>query len=76
MSRRMGLLGGKSRVPIGTVWYFTTSDTFVVPETGTYSIVAVGGGGGGKPNMAQAGGKDTAKVEEAMSKAKELLKTV
>ena len=36
----------------------------------------VGGGGGGKPNMAQAGGKDTAKVEEAMSKAKELLKTV
>ena len=36
----------------------------------------VGGGGGGKPNMAQAGGKDTAKVEEAMNKAKELLKTV
>ena len=47
MSRRMGLLGGKSRVPIGTVWYFTASDEFVVPETGTYSIVAVGGGGGG-----------------------------
>ncbi|MGM9567584.1 MAG: alanine--tRNA ligase [Clostridia bacterium] len=36
----------------------------------------VGGGGGGKPNMAQAGGKDTAKVDEAMKKAKELLKTV
>ena len=36
----------------------------------------VGGGGGGKPNMAQAGGKDTAKVDEAISKAKELLKTV
>ena len=36
----------------------------------------VGGGGGGKPNMAQAGGKDTAKVAEAMDKAKELLKLV
>lgn len=36
----------------------------------------VGGGGGGKPNMAQAGGKDTSKVEDAIVKAKELLKTV
>lgn len=33
----------------------------------------VGGGGGGRPDMAQAGGKDTSKVAEAMAKAKELL---
>lgn len=36
----------------------------------------VGGGGGGKPNMAQAGGKDVTKVAEAMAKAKELLQSV
>lgn len=36
----------------------------------------VGGGGGGKPQMAQAGGKDVSKVDEAIAKAKELLKTV
>lgn len=36
----------------------------------------VGGGGGGKPNMAQAGGKDVDKIDEAMVKAKELLKNV
>ncbi len=31
-----------------------------------------GGGGGGRPNMAQAGGKDISKLDEALSKAKEL----
>lgn len=36
----------------------------------------VGGGGGGKPNMAQAGGKDVSKVADAMEKAKELLKNI
>jgi alanyl-tRNA synthetase len=30
----------------------------------------VGGGGGGRPNMAQAGGKDAAKLDEALVKAK------
>ncbi|MFP4697618.1 MAG: alanine--tRNA ligase [Eubacteriales bacterium] len=33
----------------------------------------VGGGGGGRPNMAQAGGKLPEKIEEALSKAKEIL---
>ena len=35
----------------------------------------VGGGGGGRPNMAQAGGKNPAGVAEALKKAAELLKT-
>jgi alanyl-tRNA synthetase len=33
----------------------------------------VGGGGGGKPNMAQAGGKDPAKLGEALALAKKLV---
>lgn len=32
-----------------------------------------GGGGGGRPNMAQAGGKDASKITEALAKAKEVL---
>ena len=31
-----------------------------------------GGGGGGKPDMAQAGGKDPSKVEEALAHVKEV----
>jgi len=33
----------------------------------------VGGSGGGKPTLAQAGGKDAAKLPEALAKARELL---
>lgn len=33
----------------------------------------VGGGGGGRPNMAQAGGKDPAKIPEAIAQAKAVL---
>ena len=33
----------------------------------------VGGGGGGRPNMAQAGGKNPAGVEDALKAAKEAL---
>ncbi|MBO5561193.1 MAG: hypothetical protein J6A07_06035, partial [Firmicutes bacterium] len=29
-----------------------------------------GGGGGGRPNMAQAGGKDASKIKEALEAAK------
>ena len=32
-----------------------------------------GGGGGGRPDFAQAGGKDPAKVDEALAKAAEVL---
>ncbi|MHC4926226.1 MAG: alanine--tRNA ligase [Planctomycetota bacterium] len=34
----------------------------------------VGGGGGGRPNMAQAGGKDASKLPEALEQAKALIK--
>ena len=33
----------------------------------------VGGGGGGRPNMAQAGGKNPAGIEEAIAKTREIL---
>jgi len=35
----------------------------------------VGGGGGGRPQMAQAGGKDPAKIDEALAKANEMIQT-
>ena len=34
----------------------------------------VGGGGGGRPNMAQAGGKNPAGIPDAIAKVEEVLK--
>ncbi len=34
----------------------------------------IGGGGGGRPNMAQAGGKDVSKIGEALQKAREVIR--
>ena len=36
---------------------------------------ATGGGGGGRPDMAQAGGKDISKVDEALSIVPDLVKS-
>jgi alanyl-tRNA synthetase len=35
--------------------------------------IEVGGKGGGRPDMAQAGGKDTSKIDQALQKARELI---
>ena len=56
--------------------------TFVAAAKAPFNAVDVikeatkitGGGGGGKPNLAQAGGKDTTKVNEALAHLKELYK--
>ncbi|AIO19520.1 Alanine--tRNA ligase [Candidatus Izimaplasma bacterium HR1] len=37
------------------------------------AAIVTGGNGGGRPDMAQAGGKDTSKIEEALLKVKELI---
>jgi alanyl-tRNA synthetase len=34
----------------------------------------IGGGGGGRPQMAQAGGKNPKKINDALKKAEELIK--
>jgi alanyl-tRNA synthetase len=36
----------------------------------------VGGGGGGKPDLAQAGGKDAAKLPEALAKARTVVRSM
>ena len=36
----------------------------------------VGGSGGGKPDLAQAGGKDATKIDDAVAKAKEVAKGI
>ena len=33
----------------------------------------VGGGGGGRPQMAQAGGRDSSKISDALQKARDLI---
>ena len=57
------------------------SITFVCAAKGCYNAVEyiklatsiTGGGGGGKPDMAQAGGKDVTKLDLALNKVKEML---
>ena len=39
-------------------------------------VMVTGGNGGGKPNMAMAGGKDVSKIQEALSKAEEVLANI
>ncbi len=59
-----------------------TNITFVCYAKGNYNAVETikvatkitGGGGGGKPDLAQAGGKDVSKLAEALEKVKEYLK--
>ena len=36
----------------------------------------VGGGGGGRPHMATAGGKDTAKIDDAISQTKSIVESL
>ena len=38
--------------------------------------MVTGGNGGGKPNMAMAGGKDVSKIQEALSKAEEVVENI
>lgn len=38
--------------------------------------IVTGGNGGGKPNMAMAGGKDITKISEALSRAKEVVQSI
>ena len=37
------------------------------------AAIVAGGNGGGRPDMAQAGGKDVTKVEDALAKVRELI---
>lgn len=56
--------------------------TFVCAASGEYNAIDIvkcatkitGGGGGGKPSLAQAGGKDSSKVNEALAYVKENIK--
>ncbi len=56
--------------------------SFVCAASGAYNAGQIvkcaaqicGGNGGGKPNMAQAGGKDTSKLDEAINSVKDLIK--
>lgn len=38
------------------------------------AAIITGGNGGGRPDFAQAGGKDVNKIDEALAKVKEMIK--
>jgi len=80
----------KSRVKSGVIFLITSRGDKVslvagVSKTLTDKIKAgdiarecakiVGGGGGGRPDMAQAGGKDTSRIDDALAKAREMIET-
>jgi alanyl-tRNA synthetase len=81
--------GFKEQVERGVIFLITSQGEKVVLVAGvTKPLVSkikagdiaretakvVGGGGGGRPDFAQAGGKDISKIEDAITRAKEIIK--
>jgi len=69
------VLGSEQAGRVSLVAAVTKNLTDRVSATSIISSIApiVGGGGGGRPDMAQAGGKDASKLPEAVEKAKEIV---
>ncbi|MEE8166978.1 MAG: DHHA1 domain-containing protein, partial [Myxococcota bacterium] len=63
--------GGKALLAIGVTKDLTQQ--FKAGELIRVVAGVVGGGGGGRPDFAQAGGKDPSKIEEALAKFNELM---
>ena len=63
--------GGKAALVAGVTKDLT--DRFHSGEILEAAAQAVGGKGGGRPEMAQAGGKDVAKIDAALKKAVEVI---
>ncbi len=63
--------GGKALLAIGVTKDLT--DRFKAGELIRVVAGVVGGGGGGRPDFAQAGGKDPSKIEEALARFNELM---
>ncbi len=65
----------------GKLSFICMVDKALIPKYNAGKIVkevavTAGGNGGGKPNMAQAGGKDISKISEAFAKAKEFIENI
>ena len=61
-----GAIGRQDIIPL----WFGEPDV-PTPEFIREAAKAVGGGGGGRPDLAEAGGKDPTKIEEALQAARE-----
>ena len=70
------VLGSELEGRVSLIAAVTKDLTSRLSATSIISGIApiVGGGGGGRPDMAQAGGKDPSKLPEALEKAKEIVK--